>query len=70
MGTINNSDIIFATIIRNGRQIASLQLSGISSLADIIRHIRAKISSTPGILTLQLRNGSQGWTHCRPCMIF
>ncbi|MBD5267420.1 MAG: hypothetical protein HDS41_04440 [Bacteroides sp.] len=70
MGTIHASDVIFATLIQHGRQIGSFRLSGISSLSDIIDNVRSKAARVPGIVTLQLRNGTQGWTHRHPCIIF
>ncbi len=70
MGTINTSDIIFATVIQHGKQIASFRFIGISSIADIIKGIRGAFASMPGLVTLQLRNGTQGWSHRHPCIIF
>lgn len=74
MATILSTDVIFATVTRRGRTIASLSLSGVTSLAQIINHIRSLVSDTMGILTLSLRNSTQGWRqerniilkpHCR-----
>lgn len=70
MGTINTNDIIFATVIQHGRQIASFRLSGINSISDIIKSVRGMVARVPGLVTLQLRNGTQGWTHRHPCIIF
>ncbi len=70
MGTIHSSDVIFATLIQHGRQIGSYRLSGISSLSDIINDVRNRAARVTGIVTLQLRNGTQGWTHRHPCIIF
>lgn len=70
MGTIHASDVIFATLIQHGRQIGSFRLSGISSLSEIIDNVRSNAARVPGIVTLQLRNGTQGWTHRHPCIIF
>lgn len=61
MATINYSDIIFATVIQRGATIASLRMSGISSMADVVRNIRTNIGAAAGLTTINLRNGSQGW---------
>ena len=63
MGTITTTDIVYATLTRNGRQIASYRISGLTSMPDIISYIRRISALAPGILKLQLRNRSQGWTH-------
>jgi hypothetical protein len=69
MGTINSSDIIFATLTQRGNQVATFRFSGLSSVADIIKHIRDSVRNCMGIVTLQLRNGSQGWTQQRSLLL-
>ncbi|MCM1484041.1 MAG: hypothetical protein NC043_06875 [Muribaculaceae bacterium] len=63
MAKILNSDIIFATVIQRGSTVASLRMSGISSLTDIICRVREVIGEATGLTTINLRNGSQGWNH-------
>lgn len=69
MGTIHKNDIIFATLIQHGSHIASYRLSGLTSPAEIIRQLRRLAGNITGVVTLQLRNGSQGWTHRRSCTL-
>lgn len=62
MKLIDRRDIIFATIVCRGRALASLTLSGMETMADILRRVRESIdASTRGIITLRLRNYTQGW---------
>jgi hypothetical protein len=42
--------------------VASMQMSGVSTLPEIIRTIRSSVDSLSGMATLSLRNGSQGWS--------
>lgn len=62
MTTISTSDLIFATLSLHGSTVASMQMSGVSTLPEIIRTIRSSVSSLSGMATLSLRNGSQGWS--------
>lgn len=61
MATLQTSDVIFATVSRCGTTIATLKLSGMSSLAQIFNYIKTVLSGTMGLLTVNLRNGTQGW---------
>ncbi len=69
MGTINSSDIIYATLSQHGRQLASFRFSGLTSFADIVRQLRRTMSGSLGLVNLRLRNSSQGWSHDRPLII-
>lgn len=61
MATFNASDIIFATLTQGGRTIASVRLSGMRTFSDIVRYLRTVYRDAMGLLTLSLRNPSQGW---------
>ncbi len=69
MGTINSSDIIYATLSQHGRQLASLKLSGLTSFSDILRQVRRAVTGSLGLVTLRLRNSSQGWSHDRSVLL-
>lgn len=69
MGKINTSDIIYATITQRGRQIGSFRLSGLESFSEIVRAVRRLSSGVIGLVTVTLRNGTQGWRHTRSIMI-
>jgi hypothetical protein len=61
MATINNTDIIFATVQQQGNTILSMQLSGITSISQIIKQLREKLSDKMGLIKLHIRNRTQGW---------
>ncbi len=65
MKTISCTDVIYATVVKRGTMIASLCLSGIDSLKELLSRIRRALGSDCGLVTLTLRNGSQGWTDRR-----
>ena len=69
MGTINSSDIIFATLTQRGNQVATFRFSGLTSIADIIKQIRTNVRNCIGMVTLQLRNGTQGWSQSRSLLL-
>lgn len=69
MGTINSSDIIYATLSQHGRQFATFRFSGLTSFAEIVRSVRRAVTSRRGMVTLNLRNSSQGWSHNRALIL-
>ncbi len=62
MGKISFNDIIFATATIRGEVAACLRLSGLGSISDVIKAIKGEIGSTNGLLTINLRNMTQGWS--------
>lgn len=69
MATINASDILYATIVRQGATLLSLRMSGLTSLSQILAQIRRHLTDAAGLVTLRLRNGSQGWMHQQPLLL-
>lgn len=65
MATILSTDVMFATVKQRGNILATLRLSGMSSLADIINYIKTIVKGRMGLLTLSLRNSTQGWAQER-----
>ncbi len=61
MNTITLNDIIFATATIRGKVAANLRLSGLASMSEVIRAVRGEIGSFSGLMTISLRNMSQGW---------
>lgn len=63
MATFKSSDRIFATIVQRGRVILNLNISGITSITDIITTLSGQLK---GLVTINLRNYTQGWqsNHC------
>ncbi len=66
---IKHDDILFATVSQRGTTILSLQLSGLTSIKEILKYLRATITDCMGMVTLKLRNGSQGWTLNQPLLL-
>ncbi len=66
MATIESSDIIFATIRQRGQVLTTLRMSGVTSLSEIVTSLRG---IPRGITTIDLRNGSQGWSRRHTVMI-
>lgn len=66
---VNSTDLFFATIIQNGRTLARISMSGMTSLADIFRYISRTIDNARGLVTLQLRNYTQGWNQRRSLLL-
>lgn len=62
MKTINSSDVIFATVTQRGTTLYNARLSGLSSMADVMRFLHKALAGAVGMLTLTLRNGTQGWS--------
>ncbi len=69
MGTINSSDVIFATVMQQGQTIMSMQMSGMSSFSDVMKKIRNTLAKPIGLVTLILRNSSQGWARQSALML-
>ena len=69
MGKINTTDIIVATITQRGKQIGSFKLSGLESFSEIVGAVRRLSNGAIGLVTVTLRNGTQGWRHSRSIML-
>lgn len=65
MKKISIHDVIFATATIRGNIAVNIRLCGISSIADIIKVIKQEIGHVGGLLTISLRNMTQGWTQSR-----
>ncbi len=62
MATISSSDNLFATASSMGRQFFNFAGNGVSSMADIMRLVR-RHPEARGMITVTVRNTSQGWCH-------
>ena len=61
MATISSTDRIFASAWQRGREIFNACGDGFSGFADIVSQLR-RGGNAPGMVTLTVRNSSQGWT--------
>ncbi len=62
MRKIEITDVLYATILQHGRTICTARICGVTSMAEIVRYISNHMGSIMGMFTLNLRNGSQGWS--------
>ncbi|MCM1348331.1 MAG: hypothetical protein NC338_02880 [Firmicutes bacterium] len=69
MATISLTDIIFATVRFRGRDVLRLKLEGVSSYSEIVARVLKFVKGIRGIMTIDLRNSSQGWTSRRQLMV-
>ena len=67
--TINSNDRVFATLSQFGSIIYNVELSGVTSMSDVVRRIRGEVKSVSGLLSLTLRNSSQGWSRSASIML-
>lgn len=65
MGTIHSNDMIFATLSQRGGQAYKARISGVTSMAQIVAHMRALAPGLSGLSTLDVRNAGQGWSASR-----
>ena len=63
MGTIHTSDILFATLSCGHNTISRRILTGIASVAEIVKLLRPDSLSRFGLYTLEVRNSTAGWSH-------
>lgn len=67
--TINSTDRVFATLSQFGSIIYNVELSGVTSMSDVVRRLRGEVKSGGGLLSLTLRNSSQGWSRSASIML-
>ncbi len=61
MTAINISDLLYVTALSGGVTLLSTSLRGVSSVSDVFRHIKNQIVPLKGLITLRIRNSTQGW---------
>lgn len=69
MGAIYTSDIIYATLSQHGREIAACRLSGVTTMGELLHQVRRAAKGAVGLVSLRLRNSSQGWTAARSLLL-
>lgn len=58
---INHTDLLYVTALSGGVALLSTSISGVSSIGDVFRQIRRMASAFKGVVTLKIRNSTQGW---------
>lgn len=61
MATIHYDDHLFVTALQGGMAFASLSSSGFTSFTDVLSALRQQKATVAGMVTIRLRNTSQGW---------
>jgi hypothetical protein len=69
MATINTSDTIMASATHMGKTLATVNANGFASFADVVAMLRAKAGSVVGMISINLRNFTQGWSEKRTLYI-
>lgn len=69
MATIDLQDEVFATLIQRGTIIASTRLIGVNSMTTILQQLMQLASKCVGLVTLKVRNRTQGWLQSRQIML-
>lgn len=62
MTSIQRTDLLQVTARKCGTVLLSLTMSGASTLNDVFRQVRESTPSDAGMVTISLRNRTQGWT--------
>ena len=62
MATINRTDRLFITILHGGNNLYTTEIRGLSTMNEIYREVKNQTKIETGIVTLHLRNSTQGWT--------
>lgn len=69
MSTISLTDEIFATVTLRGATLARVRINGVGSYSELLARLLSTIQGIRGMLTLDLRNSSQGWTVRRSLLV-
>lgn len=62
MATISHSDTVFASASICGTEFCNLRGTGFAGMSDIINRVRRHPQARPGMITVTVRNSSQGWS--------
>jgi hypothetical protein len=62
MATISINDTIMASASLRGTTLATINASGFASEADVMSSLRKKVGTAAGLISVTLRNFSQGWS--------
>lgn len=61
MTAINRTDVLYVTALSSGVTLLSTSLRGAASIGDVFRHVKTQADSAKGVVTLRIRNSTQGW---------
>jgi len=67
---VSHKDRVYVTLSIRGQKIAELNLTGMSSLSDIIAQLRYVAARYRGLAQMYIRNVTSGWSMKRPLMLY
>lgn len=63
MAKISYTDQLFVTVLDNGKRLLNISITGFNSAKELMQHLHEMLHLYTGrLLTLQLRNSTQGWS--------
>ena len=60
------SDVVSASFVCNGRELATLNSTGIDSLEQVVLHLSKQVGRFMGLARVTVRNKTQGWSTMVP----
>lgn len=69
MANFGTNDIVYARATVMGRELLNARFCGAESMSALLNAIRRQLGAYIGIISLQIRNLTQGWTQQRTYMV-
>ena len=63
--SISPSDRVFVSVVQHGRTLFDRLMAGAGSVAEIMDMVQGALKDTVGLVTVNIRNASQGWSRRR-----
>lgn len=64
---ICRSDKLFVSVVKCGRTVMERVFVGLESMRELIMEVKGLMGDECGLVTVNVRNGSQGW-RCKRCV--
>lgn len=58
-----------ASVVQGGKELFNINISGITSMSEILKAIRTTAIDLAGIIVVKIRNCSQGWSQSKSLLI-
>jgi hypothetical protein len=58
---INTTDKVFVRVVQYGRVLLDQLFVGVGSMSELMAELKKLLSTTCGLVTVNVRNSSQGW---------
>ncbi|MCD8387630.1 MAG: hypothetical protein LUD17_12180 [Bacteroidales bacterium] len=65
MNNFGTNDVIFARATMMGHELVNARYSDIPSMEALLRRIKSEMGAAFGLVTITIRNLTQGWTQQR-----